>query len=294
MRHLIVTCSDKKYGDFLVEHWLKSLKENVNLHNIDIVVLDYGLTHTQLSGLKGDNIRVIKCIKDGHVTSLRYRDLLTFLQKENYDQVLMVDGGDIIFQSDVSTLFGTDNQKWKGVEEDTSLKFDQIYQFKLKSKEFRKKVIETISGKKFINGGFIISSSKNFISFCKLYLKEVKDLGSYGIDQALITYYIRINNYELLDKSYNFMVISNFNTEGYIIKENQFYKPNGDLIHVVHNPGKTKLIRGMSKFGYKIKPKHNVIIYISKLSSLIINFIISAISKLLDSINKFSHPKART
>lgn len=291
MRHLIATCSDRKYGDFLIDHWLMSLQDNVNLDNIDIVVFDYGLTANQQKALKTKNIRIIKCVKDGHVTSLRYRDLLTFLQKETYDQVLMVDGGDIIFQSDISHLFIKNNTKWKGVEEDTSLKFDQIYQFKVKDKTFRNKVIETIQNKKFINGGFIISSSNNFISFCELYLKEVKDLSSYGVDQALITYYFLINNHELLDRTYNFMIISNFNTDGYKVKDTKFYKPNGDLIHVVHNPGKTKLIRGMSKFGYKVTPKHNLIIYISKHSSLIINFFISIFTKILKIFSKPAPPK---
>jgi hypothetical protein len=36
----VVTASDLKYGDFLIEHWLRSLRENVRLDAIEIVVLD--------------------------------------------------------------------------------------------------------------------------------------------------------------------------------------------------------------------------------------------------------------
>jgi len=44
MKNLFITCSDEKCANFIINHWLKSLKANVNLSNIDIVVIDYGLT----------------------------------------------------------------------------------------------------------------------------------------------------------------------------------------------------------------------------------------------------------
>jgi len=47
MRHLIATCSDARYGDFLLQHWLRSLQASVDLHDIDVAVLDYGLTPQQ-------------------------------------------------------------------------------------------------------------------------------------------------------------------------------------------------------------------------------------------------------
>jgi hypothetical protein len=44
----IITATDKKYGDFTIEYWYKSLKENVNLKNIDIAVIDYGMSENQI------------------------------------------------------------------------------------------------------------------------------------------------------------------------------------------------------------------------------------------------------
>lgn len=32
-KNVIITCSNKKTGDFLINHWLKSLEDNVNLKN---------------------------------------------------------------------------------------------------------------------------------------------------------------------------------------------------------------------------------------------------------------------
>jgi hypothetical protein len=284
MKHVIVTSSDINYGDFLVDHWYASLKENVDLSNIDVVVLDYGLSVEQKS--RAGEVKFIKCKRDGNVTSLRYRDLLKFLNENKHDQVLMVDGGDIIFQKDISHLFEENKAKWRGVEEDTSLKFDHIYQFKIKDKALRKKVIATIESKRFINGGFILASADNFVEFCKFYLTEVKDLSSYGVDQALITYFMLTHPSVILDRTYNFMIISNFNTEGYKVKGYTFYKNSGELIHVVHNPGKNKFIRGMAKFGYKVEPKLNFTIYISKLSSQLINGSIELIVKLTKLFSK--------
>ena len=40
MKNVIITCCNAKYGDSLVNNWLKSLKENVNLSNVDLVVID--------------------------------------------------------------------------------------------------------------------------------------------------------------------------------------------------------------------------------------------------------------
>jgi hypothetical protein len=54
----IITATDKKYGDFTIEYWYKSLKENVNLKNIDIAVIDYGMSETQKFYLKSNKIKV--------------------------------------------------------------------------------------------------------------------------------------------------------------------------------------------------------------------------------------------
>lgn len=42
--YLIATACNQKCEEFLLDHWLKSLKENVNLSNIDILVIDFGLS----------------------------------------------------------------------------------------------------------------------------------------------------------------------------------------------------------------------------------------------------------
>ncbi|HON14461.1 MAG TPA: hypothetical protein PK897_10070, partial [Treponema sp.] len=73
--NLIITASDKKYGDFLIEHWYASLRANTNLEHIDVAVLDYGLSVAQRFYLQSNGVIVRSCERDGHVTSIRYRDM---------------------------------------------------------------------------------------------------------------------------------------------------------------------------------------------------------------------------
>jgi len=92
----------------LIDHWLRSLHENVELSQIDVVVWDYGLTEEQAATLQSRETIVHRCKRDGHITNIRHRDLAAFLRAAPYDQVASIDGGDIIFQTDISPLFARD------------------------------------------------------------------------------------------------------------------------------------------------------------------------------------------
>src|SRR5262245_24147408 len=118
MTHVIVTCSDSRYGDFLVRHWGRSLKTNVDLRGIDVVVLDYGLTSAQQNGVEALGFHLMAGKRDGHVVNVRFRDTRDWLKTTSYDQVLMIDGGDIIFQSDIRQVFEEHKQKLRAVCED--------------------------------------------------------------------------------------------------------------------------------------------------------------------------------
>ena len=96
-RFLIITSSDAKYGNFLINHWLNSLKKCINKKEVQIVVLDYGLTKQQIKSLTNQQVKVITCKRDGHVVNIRFRDMLNFLMKNKFQQILSCDSGDIIF-----------------------------------------------------------------------------------------------------------------------------------------------------------------------------------------------------
>src|SRR3989339_411849 len=103
-KNVIITSIDFHYGNFFLNHWLRSLKTNINLKNIDIIVLDYGLTNNQKKKLLQQNVIIVNCVSSGHIVNKRFTDAAQFLKTTNYDQVLFADGGDIIFQEDISHL----------------------------------------------------------------------------------------------------------------------------------------------------------------------------------------------
>lgn len=119
MKNAIITFADWTCDKFLVDHWLSSLQANVNIPNLDIVILDYGITKKQSLKIKKMKKTILyKCLRNGKVVIIRFRDLVHFLQNKKYDQVMLTDGGDIIFQKDLSKLFEKDKTKFRAVRED--------------------------------------------------------------------------------------------------------------------------------------------------------------------------------
>jgi hypothetical protein len=68
------------------------------------MILDYGLTDVQREKLTADNIKVIKGVKDGGIVNIRYRDILNFFNKTDYEQIMSCDGG-ILFFSEILWIF---------------------------------------------------------------------------------------------------------------------------------------------------------------------------------------------
>ena len=123
-RNVIITSADQHVGDFLCHHWLTSLTKNVDLTNTDVVILDYGLTDRMKQEILAVHPAIIEpCVRDGSIVVIRFRDIARFLRKSSYDQVLNCDGGDIIFQSDISDIFVLHPFEYRVVQEGLYLPF---------------------------------------------------------------------------------------------------------------------------------------------------------------------------
>jgi hypothetical protein len=247
MTHVIVTCSDSRYGDFLVQHWGRSLRENVDLRDIDVVVLDYGLTNAQRHGIEALGFQIRSGKRDGHVVNVRFRDTREWLQKTTYDQVLMIDGGDIIFQTDIRHLFERDQQEYRAACEDLLVPaFAQI----ISRDDFEPAVFQEIYNfleqRPLINCGFVLGPREKIIELCDVCCDNTSSLHRAGVDQFLTNYHLYRQGFVHLAPDYNFVLIST--RRRYKLRDGQFLDTEGRLIPVVHNAGMG--IRLFRDFGF--------------------------------------------
>ncbi len=245
--HVIVTSSDSKYGDFLVNQWLRSLEENVNLRNIDIVVIDYGLSSEQIKELRRHKVLIVKGSKGGHVVTLRFKDSGQFLTDTKYDQILFIDGGDVIFQDDFSNIFNKDKDTFRVVPLDMEVMFFEAFipRFPL---EFQRELWNVLKNKPVFNAGVIFAPRRWFIDLCKQIDTLVSNKNTYGPDQIIVNYVLYQSKVKLIDKKYNF--IFGTEREGFIIRDSVFFRRNGEKIIIAHNAGHDSFLRPIHNFGY--------------------------------------------
>jgi hypothetical protein len=250
MAHLIETYADFRRGDFLVNHWLRSLKENVDLRDVDILVHDYGLTDAQVKQLRELGARVERGVRDGRMSNIHYRDLADFLRKYEYDQVLYSDGGDIIFQSDIRPLFENHKDSYRGVCEDVFTL--PMHQWTLGVGDIKGDSYPTIKRllykKPMINGGFVLGPARKMVHCWDEYLSLCRDHRRHGTDQIIMSYLMYRDGFVRLPEKYNFVLITT--KSRFSITRGRFYDSAGELIPVVHNAGRYDWARSVSRFGY--------------------------------------------
>lgn len=165
-RNVIITSSDGRYGDFLVHQWLRSLQLNVDLSDTDVVVIDYGLTDTHRAALHKHGVHIISVSKNGHITITRFVDAYKFLRKTDYAQVLFIDGGDIIFQGDISFLFRKNADAFRVATLGMEVLFFEAFIPRF-AHPFRQKLWRVLKDKPVLNAGVIIAPKDKFLALCK-------------------------------------------------------------------------------------------------------------------------------
>lgn len=251
----IVTASDRKYGDFLIEHWLHSLRENVRLDAIDIVVLDYGLSKAQRFYLRRHDVLLWPGTRDGHVTILRYRETRDLLRDRPYQQVCLCDSGDIIFQDDIAHLFERSPGSFRAVCED----YKPVFSFFIRDDCFRPVHRQRISASfiehRMINAGFLIAPRSGMIELCGACLEMIQDRGRFGLDQLVVNHVLHQRGFDALERCYNFVLVTS--AERFEIEDGWFLDESRRRIAVVHNAGNYRFLRPIDRFGYG--PGHNVL-----------------------------------
>lgn len=247
-RNVIITSADVKYGDFLVNHWLRSLKSNVYLKNIDIVVLNYGLLESTVKDLKKQGVIVFNGTKGGHIVTMRFIDAKKFIENSSYSQILFIDGGDIIFQEDISNVFEKNKDSFRATKLDMEVMYFEAFIPRHFRGPFKKELWKVLNGKPVLNAGVIFAPKNKFVELCEKVETLVSLKNVYGPDQVIVNYVLYQDKVVLLNKRYNF--IFGTEREGFVIKEGVFYRRNGERIAIAHNAGHDSFLRPITNFGY--------------------------------------------
>lgn len=248
MKNAICTASDAKYGDFVIEHWLASLKANVDLSNTDILVFDYGFSTQQRGKLLDQNVKVIPCVRNGHVVSLRFRDMAIFLQENAYDQVLATDGGDIIFQTGLTELFEKNKTAFRAVTEDFNLPFERLFIANNFSATDGEKIKRLLEKKPMINAGVLVAPHNKFLALCQEIDGLVLDKSKFGPDQVAVNYILYRDGFVSLSNKFNFVFTTM--TQPFRIQNGVFLLQSGEKIPIVHNAGGSNSFRPIKNFGF--------------------------------------------
>ncbi len=248
-RHAIVTCCDARYSGFLLDHWLVSLQRNVDLTDVDVVVLDYGLTDEQRGALAERGVLTFSCARDGVVCNVRYRDICRLLDEHPYDQILSVDGGDVIFQADIRPLFDEDPDSFRAAPEERQIAYFHTLadQADLPAARFEE-ILASLEGRPLVNAGFLIGPARKYRTFWEEYRREASSFDRFGMDQMLLNHVLYRDGFVALDRRYNFVVHTALSP--YTIEEGVFLDDERVPIPVVHNAGQSDRTRAIRDFGY--------------------------------------------
>lgn len=252
MKNLIATAIDEKYADFLINHWYKSLSMHNDLANTDVLVLDYGLSPRHLEKLTLLGVLTQKCSKDGIVPNLRIRDMVSFLRenKNKYGNIIIVDGGDIIFQANISPLF---NLSKVGIA-------SHKYKISKLALGYFKKILSTLAvdqndlratllGKDMYNVGVVAGPVEKVIFLFEEAFSIMRNLDLFMLEQFAINYILHKGfDFSVLSNDYNFMYL--YSSEKIKVESGVIKYADGRIIPIVHNLGKYNYKRPFKNFGF--------------------------------------------
>lgn len=248
LKNIIITASNEKTGDFVISHWLKSLKQNVNRDNIDILVIDYGLSSVQKGKLEKEGVIVMGGLKKYHIVNKRFFDAATYLKEHVYNQVLFIDSGDVIFQGEIATVFNTNPESFRVAPLGKRILFYKWFVFNHFEREVKREIWKVIRNRPVINAGVIFAPARKFIELCDDMESLIRDKEEFGPDQIIVNYHLYKDSVKFIDSKYNFMMSTAY--AGFKLKEGVFYKLNGEKIVIVHNAGQVDFFRPIYNFGY--------------------------------------------
>ncbi|NNM53469.1 MAG: hypothetical protein HKM05_01940 [Spirochaetales bacterium] len=246
-QNLLYTASDRKYGDFLIEHWLPSLLDH-RPEGLSLRVLDYGLSLAQRFYLEQKGVGVIPCRKDRHVTQARFRDMSADLSRQKAEVAVLCDSGDLIFQSDFSELLKPD-LKLRAAAEDAKSGSEFFLSEEFFTRPVLRRIRESTALKPLLNAGVLAGPPVVFHELASWMDNLIINKTKFGPDQVVVNLYAHERGYDPLPAEYNFVLASA--ERAFTLREGVFYHQDSDqVIPIVHNAGHWKFLRPIENFGY--------------------------------------------
>ncbi len=248
--YLIITAANKATESFLIVHWLRSLQTTTDQTHIDIVVLDYGLSKRAKETLKQYSVMIIPYTRDGHIVNSRLRDAAEYIQanEATYAQVLFIDSGDVIFQSDITPIFQTDTKNIRIASQNMPIDILYLFSRGAFSASTYMRMLRVVLGRPVLNAGVIVAPPGKM----KMLLQEaygcITNTQKFLTDQMGINYILHRDGYSPLSELYNFMKLFSARS---VRREHGILKTaEGVTIPIVHNCGGVSYLRAFRNFGY--------------------------------------------
>jgi hypothetical protein len=248
-KHLVITASDARCGAFLVEHWLPSLECVIDRACIDIAVVDYGLTPPQRAELADRGVLLWPAVKDGHVTTVRLRDIAAFLAGHRYKQVMAVDGGDIIFQDGFAEIFLQDAGRLRAAHETNyGIEFRRFYLRGFFSPSLEPVIRSTLAGRNAVNTGVLIGPSAVLGRCLSEAFGLIVNRSAWGPDAVALNYLLYRDGFAAMAETYNCVLPTA--RHPFAVRQGRIVFRDGSLVKIVHNAGGASCFRVVGLFGW--------------------------------------------
>lgn len=243
-RTAIITYIDENYAENLEQDFLESLFLRAKYKG-EVVVLNYGMDNESVARITSRfDVSIVRCEKIMPVFSNRYIDIPHAIDSldDNITQIMLMDGGDIWFQDDISAIFNETKNGIGCVEEDRVIGEDDFtdYCMNKMSDSERTRLEGVLLGKKVKNSG-VICGPRDMVK--KIVCDVAKDMRKhetefFGIDQLYFDYewyLLNEDNRVELSDSCNYVLVSN--KDKYVVVDGDIYDAAKGLVKVVHNAG---------------------------------------------------------
>jgi hypothetical protein len=240
----ILTCMDLNFECNFINDFLKTLRQIAGYKG-KIITLDYGMSIEAINRIKNEdeNVEIIKCSKDRHIFSVRFRDMPKIIDSlpDEITHVMSIDGGDVWFQEPVDEVFELCKDRIGYIEEyylGNNWWNRQI--LNLLSLEEVEKLSKNFRGTRQKNAGMICGPKEIISRVSSLIGQYVLNNGMdfFGLDQLYFNYIINnMAEYEKipLPPKYNYVLIDN--TQKFTIENGLIYDENHELMTVIHDAG---------------------------------------------------------